>query len=294
MDSITHISELISELKPVKDSLVGVSYQLMTICAAIAFIVHQYTVADGKSDVKIIVFKLIGYLSIFSLYNAFFVVTENIALGIASEILPAESFKAFFNSISQGMKSNLEEYFNVLGVIQSGISGLLVTLTYIIASVAYKIIIILKILILGIFYITGPFIFALSILPGSGNLAIAWVKNVISISCWPIIMNILLLLQKTIGLATFHAHPENFIPLVAANITFTFTLLSTPVFSAMLVYGLSSAASSSTMSGSMYKYTYLSSFGNSIKTAGTNKLSNKVSTIKNTSSSQRRGIDVKK
>lgn len=237
MNALNSLQTLLAALDPISDRIRTVSIAFMGLCFVAALIEDHFRGIQGESARPAIFFKALLFFVLLAAYKPFFLKVEQVGSGISNEIFTEAEFTTFVQEIWSGMNTAQQKLDGVWGVLKGGVTTVVITLSYMVAILAYKILQIGKLIAFGVLYVLGPLVLAASVLPNRGKLTAGLATNIIAIGSWPIVGNLLLRLLKEIGIGAYYSNPEQFVPLIAANLTFAFSLMMVPSICSALCGG---------------------------------------------------------
>ncbi|HOW87318.1 MAG TPA: hypothetical protein PKV84_01505 [Candidatus Omnitrophota bacterium] len=211
-----------------------IGFILLSILFIVAILHENFQALKNQSDYTGLFIRVILVVGLLILYERFFTWIVYGADLVSNAIMPHEEFqeviKAFLKqplSWKTAWKFDLRLTATVLNYV-----------TYAVAGALLGAIMMLRFLLLSFLYVIGPIVISVGIYKGTAQGLNTWLKSLVSISAWNIILSILMKVVSVMNLTAIYLTEEtNFMMILAANVLFIVLFVLVPLLSNQFVSG---------------------------------------------------------
>jgi hypothetical protein len=186
----------------------------------------------GEADYVKLFLRLILIVSLLVLYERFFVWIVHALRLLADSIFSKEQYEETIKAIFQEIRGEKDMGFFSFQSLLRGLNGI----TYHIALALLSVLHWLQFILLSFLYILGPILIAVGIYEKTAQGLGFWLKSVIEVSSWQVLLSILLKVIATMNLtAIYFPQNSNTVAVFAANILFIVLFILVPLISRQIV-----------------------------------------------------------
>lgn len=206
-------------------------FSLMLVCA----ILHENFLAmKGESSYTGLLIRGLLVVGLLILYERFFVWVVYGSDLLAKAILPEEEFKqvvqAVFREILEEKDLGVLKFFSIITVLNF--------ITYSFAMALLGVLTWLRFMLLALLYVLGPILIGAGIYKGTAQGLRFWLKSLVSVSLWTVVLAILMKVVSTMNLtAIYEAAETNASFVFSANILFILLFISVPILTHQIASG---------------------------------------------------------
>lgn len=201
---------------------------IFSLMFVVAILHENIQSLKGESDFIGLFIRTILVLSLLLIYERFFTwIVYGMDL-LAKAILPEEEFKqvvqVVFHEIKEKKDFGLLKFFSIMTVLNF--------ITYAVAIALLGVINWLRFVFLSLLFVFGPILAAFGVYKSTSQGLQFWLKSLISVSLWIVVLAILMKVISTMNLASIYLPKEtNSAAVFAANILFILLFISVPLIS---------------------------------------------------------------
>ncbi len=205
-----------------------ISLLIFSLMFIVAILHENIQSLKGESDFAGLFIRTVLVLSLLLIYERFFTwIVYGMDL-LAKAILPEEEFKqviqAVFHEIKDKKDFGLLKFFSIMTVLNF--------ITYAVAIALLGVINWLRFVFLSLLFVFGPILAAFGVYKSTSHGLQFWLKSLISVSLWIVVLAILMKVISTMNLASIYLPTEtNSAAIFAANILFILLFISVPLIS---------------------------------------------------------------
>lgn len=219
------IPNLFAQAFEVTERLGFVVFSVMLIAA----ILHENLQAlRGGSEYAALFLRVLLVISLFVLYERFFIwIVYGMDL-LAKSILPEQEFKeiirAIFRQVFETKDFGVLKFFSVITVLNF--------ITYSFALALLGVLTWLKFVFLALLFVAGPILVGAGVYKETAHGLRFWMRSVVAVSSWTVVLSILLKVIATMNLVSVYVPRQtNSASVFAANILFILLFIFVPVIS---------------------------------------------------------------
>ncbi|PIQ87186.1 MAG: hypothetical protein COV74_01300 [Candidatus Omnitrophica bacterium CG11_big_fil_rev_8_21_14_0_20_45_26] len=211
-----------------------IGFLIMSIMLIAAILHENVRAMKGESDYIGLFVRSVLVIALFVFYERFFAwVVYGMDL-LSKAILPESEFRevihAVFREIGQKKDFGVLKFFSVITVLNF--------ITYAVALALLGVITWLRFVFLSLLYVFGPVLAGFGIYRASSQGLQFWLKSLIGVSSWTVVLSILMKVIATMNLTSiYYPRETNSAAVFAANILFILLFISVPLISHQITSG---------------------------------------------------------
>ncbi|HOW59116.1 MAG TPA: hypothetical protein PLO78_05255 [Candidatus Omnitrophota bacterium] len=214
-----------------------IGFVLFSIMLVVAILHENIQGMKGESDYAGLFIRIVLVVSLLVLYERFFVWIVHALRLLGDSIFSKEQYEETIQSIFHEIRDNKDMGFFSFQSLLRGMN----TLTYHFALAVLSVLRWLQFILLATLYILGPIVIGAGVYHRAAQGLGFWVKSVIEVSSWQVLLAILLKVISTMNLtAIYFAQDSNSLSVFAANILFIVLFILVPLISRQVVSGAGS------------------------------------------------------
>ena len=207
---------------------------LFSLLLIVAILHENFQTLKDQSNFGGLFIRVLLVLSLMLLYDRFFVwIVYGMDL-LAKAILPEEEFKEIirqiFQEIGKGKDFGVLKFFSIMTAMNF--------ITYAVALALLGVITWLRFVFLALLYVAGPLLIGVGVYEATSQGLKFWLKSLISISLWSVVLSILMKVISTMNLTSVYLPQEtNMVSVFAANVLFILLFISVPIIAQQMTSG---------------------------------------------------------
>ncbi len=207
---------------------------LFSLMLIVAILHENFQTLKDQSNFGGLFIRVLLVLSLLLLYDRFFVwIVYGMDL-LAKAILPEEEFKEIirqiFQEIGKGKDFGVLKFFSIMTAMNF--------ITYAVALALLGVITWLRFVFLALLYVAGPLLIGVGVYEATSQGLKFWLKSLISISLWSVVLSILMKVISTMNLTSVYLPQEtNMVSVFSANVLFILLFISVPIIAQQMTSG---------------------------------------------------------
>jgi hypothetical protein len=229
-------------------SISRVAFLLVLPIMALA-ILHENTIQiEGRGNYTGFFIRLGLILGLLVIYKSFFSAVTYGADLLAKTIMPDQEFEAVVQTIFSEVKKNAD--FGTFNFLKGALLSGLTYVTYLLAFIAYTVLIWLRFMLLSLLYVAGPILIVFGIYHKTSGPLASWMKSLFQIAFWTVTLSLLIRIVSFMNLlAIYNLDHVNMVSVITANVLFVLMFIFIPVITSSLIGEGSIGTIGSTMIG---------------------------------------------
>ncbi|OGW81638.1 MAG: hypothetical protein A3G33_08270 [Omnitrophica bacterium RIFCSPLOWO2_12_FULL_44_17] len=230
----TNILQIPNLFQAPYETMSRIGFILLSILFIVAILHENFQALKNQSDYSGLFIRVILVVGLLVIYERFFIwVVYGMDLA-ANAVLPHEEFQEVIKAfLTQPLTWKTAWKFDLRLT-----ATMLNYITYAIACALFGAIMMLRFALLSFLYVIGPIVISIGIYKGTSQGLTAWLKSLIAISAWNVILSILMKVISVMNLTAIYLTDEtNFLTILAANVLFIALFVLVPLLSNQFVSG---------------------------------------------------------
>lgn len=209
-----------------------IAFILFSIMFVVAILHENMQGVKGEADYTKLFLRVVLVVALLVLYERFFVWIVHSLRLLADSIFSKNEYEATIKAIFQEIRGERDMGFFSFQSLLRGLNNI----TYHFALALLSVLRWLQFILLSTLYILGPVLIAIGVYEGTSQGLGFWLRSVVEVSSWQVLLSILLKVISTMNLtAIYFPQDANTVAVFAANILFIVLFILVPLISRQIV-----------------------------------------------------------